>query len=66
MLWSCGAFGSIVVKALCYKQGGRRFQTQLGKLMFLIYLILPAALGPRVYLASNRNEYQKHKNYISG
>jgi hypothetical protein len=29
---------------------------------FLIYLILPAALGPGVYSASNRNEYQKHKN----
>jgi hypothetical protein len=29
---------------------------------FLIYLILPAALGPGVYSASHRNEYQKHKN----
>jgi hypothetical protein len=28
---------------------------------FPIYLILPAALGPGVYLASNRNEYQKRK-----
>jgi hypothetical protein len=27
-----------------------------------MYLILPAALGPGVYSASNRNEYQKHKN----
>jgi hypothetical protein len=27
---------------------------------FSIYLILPAALGPGVYSASNRNEYQKH------
>jgi hypothetical protein len=26
-----------------------------------IYLILPVALGPSVYSASNRNEYQKHK-----
>jgi hypothetical protein len=25
-------------------------------------VILPAALGPGVYSASNRNEYQKHKN----
>jgi hypothetical protein len=24
--------------------------------------MLPAALGPEVYSASNRNEYQKHKN----
>jgi hypothetical protein len=26
------------------------------------YLILPEALGPGVYSASIRNEYQKHKN----
>jgi hypothetical protein len=25
-----------------------------------VYLILPAALGPGVYSASNNNEYQKH------
>jgi hypothetical protein len=30
-----------------------------------IYLILPAALGPGIYSASNRNEYQKQKNNIS-
>jgi hypothetical protein len=29
---------------------------------FSIYVILPAALGLGVYLASNRNEYQKQKN----
>jgi predicted RNA-binding protein YlxR (DUF448 family) len=28
---------------------------------FLIYLILSTAIGPGVYLASNRNEYQKKK-----
>jgi hypothetical protein len=33
---------------------------------FSIYLILPAALGPGVYSASNRNQYQKHKNAVSG
>jgi hypothetical protein len=33
---------------------------------FLIYLILPAALNPGAYSASNRNEYQKHKNNVSG
>jgi hypothetical protein len=26
----------------------------------------PVALGPGVYSASNRNEYQKHKNNVSG
>jgi hypothetical protein len=34
--------------------------------MFLIYLILPASLGAEVYSASNRNEYQKQKNNVSG
>jgi hypothetical protein len=29
---------------------------------FSIYIILPAALGPGGYSASNRNEYQKQKN----
>jgi hypothetical protein len=29
---------------------------------FSVYLILPATLGHGVYLASNRNEYQKEKN----
>jgi hypothetical protein len=33
---------------------------------FSIYLILPATLGPRVHSASNRNEYQKQKNNVSG
>jgi hypothetical protein len=33
---------------------------------FSIYLILPAALGPGVYSASNRNKYQKQKNNASG
>jgi hypothetical protein len=42
------ASGSVVVKALCYKPEGRGFDS------------LPAALGPVVYSASNRNEYQKH------
>jgi hypothetical protein len=27
-----------------------------------VHIILPAALGPGVYSASNRNEYQKHQN----
>jgi hypothetical protein len=32
------------------------------EVIFQIYLILPAGLGPGVYSASNRSEYQKHKN----
>jgi hypothetical protein len=32
--------------------------------IFSVYLILPAALGPRVYSASNRNEHEKQKRKI--
>jgi hypothetical protein len=60
---NCAARGSVVVKALCYKPEGRGFDTRWGD-FFKIYLILPAALGPRVYSASNRNECQKQKNKI--
>jgi hypothetical protein len=56
-----GARGSVVVEALCYKPEGHRFETRWDD-FFSIYLILPAALDPGVYSASNTNEYQKHKN----
>jgi hypothetical protein len=36
-----------------------------GELIFSADLILPAALGPGVYSASNRNEYPKQKNNVS-
>jgi hypothetical protein len=36
---------------------GRWFETQWGQWIFSINQILPAALGPGVYSASNRNEY---------
>jgi hypothetical protein len=48
-------FGSVVVKALCYKPEGRGFETQWGE-----FLNLPNPSG--VYSATNRNEYRKHKN----
>jgi hypothetical protein len=32
---------------------------------FSIYLILPAALDPGIFSASNKNEYQKQKNIVS-
>jgi hypothetical protein len=37
-----------------------------GMIFLSIYLILPVALGPGVYSAPNRNEYQKLKNNVSG
>jgi hypothetical protein len=55
-----------VFKRLCYKLEGRRFETQCAERIFSIYLILPAALVPGVNPASNRNEYQKQKNDVSG
>jgi hypothetical protein len=33
---------------------------------FLIYLILPAAIGPGVRSACNRYEYHTKKNNVSG
>jgi hypothetical protein len=36
------------------------------KQLYVIYLIFPAVLGSGVYSASNRIEYQKHKNNVSG
>jgi hypothetical protein len=35
-------------------------------MIVLFYLIIPAALGPGVYSASDRNEYQKQLNNVSG
>jgi hypothetical protein len=54
------ALGSVMVKVLCYMSEGRGFETRCGD------LILPTALGPGLYSASNRNEYQKQKNNVSG
>jgi hypothetical protein len=59
-------FGSVVVEALYCKPEGRGFETRRGEFIFSIYLILPAALGPGVHSVSNRNEYQKQKNNVSG
>jgi hypothetical protein len=49
-----------VVKALSYKLEGRGFIPD--EVIFEIYIILPVAIGPVVYSACNRNEYQKNKN----
>jgi hypothetical protein len=61
-----GASSSVVVKTLCYKLEGHGFEIRCGELIFSIYLIPLAALGPGVYSASNRNQYQKQKNNVSG
>jgi hypothetical protein len=48
-------------KALYFKSEGCGFETRLGNWIISTYLILPAALGSRVYSVSNRNEYQRQK-----
>jgi hypothetical protein len=60
------AYGSIVVKALCYKPEGCMFKTRWGEWFFSIDLIILAALGPGGYSVSNRNEYHKQKSNFSG
>jgi hypothetical protein len=55
------------VKALCAtsrKVAGSR--TDEVNAFSSIYLILPVALGPDIYSATSRNEYQKQKNNVSG
>jgi hypothetical protein len=51
-----------VDEALCYKPkvAGSR-PDEMNEFFFSIYLILLVALGPEVYSAPNRNEYQKQK-----
>jgi hypothetical protein len=47
-------------------QAGRSpVRDPMNDFFFSIYLILPAALGPGVYWASDRNEYQKQETNVS-
>jgi hypothetical protein len=46
-------------------QAGRSRVSPVEVTDFAIDLILPAALGPGVYSASNRNEHQKQKYNVS-
>jgi hypothetical protein len=59
---SSEARGNVVIKAQCYKPEGREFNLNFSS----IFIIFLAALGPGVYSASNRNEYQRQKNNVSG
>jgi hypothetical protein len=58
--------GSAVVKAYAASRKVTGSRPDEVSEFFPIYLILPAALGPGVHSASNRNEYQKQKNNVSG
>jgi hypothetical protein len=57
---------SAVVKALYYKPEGRGFEIRRGERIFSIYLIISVALGNGVNSSSNRHEYQKQINNVSG
>jgi hypothetical protein len=57
---------SLVAKAQCYKPEGREFETQWDEWISSIHLILPAALGSGIYSVSNKNDYKKQKNNVSG
>jgi hypothetical protein len=61
-----GDCGIVVIKELSYKPEGPSSRPDEVNEFFSIYLILPAALGAGVYSSSNRNEYQKQKNNVSG
>jgi hypothetical protein len=58
-----GERGSVVVMLLCYNATNRKVAgSKPDGVNVRIYLILPVELGPGVYSASKRNEYQKRKN----
>jgi hypothetical protein len=58
--------GSLVVKSLCLQARRSRVQDPMRWMHFSVYLILPVEIGPGLYSAHNRNEYQKQKNNVSG
>jgi hypothetical protein len=61
-----GAHGMVVIKALRYKLKGRGFETRWGEWFLSSYLVFLAAPDPGVCSTSDRNEYQKPKDKISG
>jgi hypothetical protein len=51
---------------LWHKPERHGFETPWDQWFFSLGMILPDALGPGAYSASNRKEYQKQKNYVAG
>jgi hypothetical protein len=74
-IWCIIWYSSLHSKETAICTGNENFYRQAHKIKLLSWLAidilinvlnLPVALGPGVYSASNRNEYQKHKNNVSG
>jgi hypothetical protein len=60
-----GRYGKVkIIDPTSRKVAGSRYDEE--NKLFSIYIILPAALGSGFYLTSNRNEYQKQRNKVSG
>jgi hypothetical protein len=62
-IWSTGDLQQSTQQ---YPAGWKVAGSRPDEVNFSIYLILPAALAPGVHSASNRNEYHKQKNNVSG
>jgi hypothetical protein len=58
-----GSNSRVMPEFLCFS-GSR--PDEVKRYFFLIYLILPASLGPGVFSSSNNNEYQMQTNNVSG
>jgi hypothetical protein len=61
-----GAHGSIKDKALRYKPEGRGFETRRDECIFSNLQNPSGHTRPWGLLSPNRNEYQKHRNHVSG
>jgi hypothetical protein len=61
-----GASVSILGSGTVLQAGRSQVRNPMRSINVLIYLILPTVLGPGVYSASNRNEYHRQKNNVSG
>jgi hypothetical protein len=57
---------SILRSSTMLQAGRSRVRNPMRSINVSIYLILSTALGPGVYSASNRNEYHRRKNNVSG
>jgi hypothetical protein len=65
-LHTAGHEAAELVEALCYKPEARGFDFRLGHWIFQLTQSFQPHYGPRVYSASNRNEYQESSWGVKG